>query len=941
MEDNKEKIEELEKRIAEWQEELDTVWKDRNTDAAEVERRNLRNLISRSQKEIDELNGKVSEGEVKPVEETLKEIKDLKKALEEEKKDLSREIKILKNELEKLEEEKTIYEGGKNIAYEGIYEEYNKKIEEQKKIIEEKEKALEEINKKMEKYYKYNMDKILRSLTKGTQDIDKEIKDIEKQIQKKREEIEEIEYGTEGALEEVELPDGTKTKMPKVNRIYEDIKKLEEQIKGKEKSKKEIENLIKEVKGEKENTKTEFNPEQNAEVTKFFHGQGDIPENTRDDRRENDEYFGFEGHGDKKTKSRNSRDNSTTPGPEDPQPRGTGEPEDPQPRGTGESEDPQPRGTGVPEDPQPTRTEDPGQENKLPIRSFWEIYDSTNTEHCGTLARTIHYMAKAPLFNVKGQDTVGILLSTAGNILSLPVKILAKPVNAVLGTDKKFNKMYDNISKLYRERPEEFAILTESTEEANRLNGKDRRIKDIRDKDYLSPTFMKQYKVNSLYLDAVQQVYTEKQKDIIDMANKAIKSNEIRIKELQDKKNSGIDLTMDEKNELAYLGSTNAAIEQLGDKSSEKELLFRTGAEKKGRGFKEISGWFLAKNDPDNREFNHKMAELAKKRREAIERGDEDTATIISQEMDDKSRGETDIKTIGFNKNNKIDLGNTSLPEGNPCILLDKGKQTKWRDLISTTALGFAFARKFITIRDQNRLNEAIKTHNNDVRNTNQANQNIQYSGVKKFADKKDIDEAAADYSSTKVAGAHGIGEHSNLDKGANETGSGWSAAIRDSRYQPRDDALHAQTSKTMADVSSYTQAGNPIAGMEAASKYYSDVQKEAIQVMQVYAKNHNFDYNGLLDALGGPKSGQAMIDLFKSIGDGTIKYNGTVSGSMLQEMGAFDLTKWPDIALLATIGAGIVYGQQKDAKQEKLPVNTQEKEDKAKKDKDKENKTR
>ena len=28
MEDNKEKIEELEKRIAEWQEELDTVWKD-------------------------------------------------------------------------------------------------------------------------------------------------------------------------------------------------------------------------------------------------------------------------------------------------------------------------------------------------------------------------------------------------------------------------------------------------------------------------------------------------------------------------------------------------------------------------------------------------------------------------------------------------------------------------------------------------------------------------------------------------------------------------------------------------------------------------------------------------------------------------------------------------------------------------------------------------
>ena len=327
MEENKERIEELERQIQEWQNELDTVWKDRNTDAAEVERRNLRNLISRSQKEIDELSGNATKEEIKPVEETLKDIKELKGRVEKEKKEISRDIRVLKNGLEKLEEEKKIYESRKNAEYKGIYEEYNKKIEEQKKEIEAKEKALKEVDEKMEKYYKENMDQILRSLTKGTTDIDKEIKGIEKQISEKRKEIEEIEYGTEGALEEVELADGTKTKIPKINRIYEDIKKLEEQIKGKQEAKQEIESLIKEVKGEKENTRTEFNAEQNAEVTKFFHGQGDIPENTRDDRRGNDEYFGFEGHGDQKTKSRNPGEEPGKGGPggTKPTPPGPGE----------------------------------------------------------------------------------------------------------------------------------------------------------------------------------------------------------------------------------------------------------------------------------------------------------------------------------------------------------------------------------------------------------------------------------------------------------------------------------------------------------------------------------------------------------------------------------------------------------------------------------------
>ena len=50
MEENKERIEELENRIKEWKTELETVWNGKNTDAAEVERRKYRCSRSRKKK---------------------------------------------------------------------------------------------------------------------------------------------------------------------------------------------------------------------------------------------------------------------------------------------------------------------------------------------------------------------------------------------------------------------------------------------------------------------------------------------------------------------------------------------------------------------------------------------------------------------------------------------------------------------------------------------------------------------------------------------------------------------------------------------------------------------------------------------------------------------------------------------------------------------------
>ena len=122
---------------------------------------------------------------------------------------------------------------------------------------------------------------------------EEQIIEKQKEIRKVQREIEDIEYGTEESMVEIELSDGTKVKTPKVLELYKKLDKLKEELRGIEAKKEECQEYIDKIKGieEKEETR-ELDPEE----IKYFHGQGDIVENTRDDRRANDEYFGFEGH---------------------------------------------------------------------------------------------------------------------------------------------------------------------------------------------------------------------------------------------------------------------------------------------------------------------------------------------------------------------------------------------------------------------------------------------------------------------------------------------------------------------------------------------------------------------------------------------------------------------------------------------------------------------
>ena len=271
-----ERINELEENIKSWREELDTVWKGKETDVAEVERRNLRNLIKDAEREINKLKG-IEENEISGnPEELLEELKNGKESREKEKRRLELSI-------ERLEEEKEAYASQKNTSYKDIYKEYEEKIEGMKKELEEIEGK--EIEGKDEK---------IKVLTQGRMKEEREIREIERKIRQKEQEISEIEYGTEEALEEKELEDGTKVKVPKVLNKYRELDELKKSLKDRTVKKEEYQKYINELKGIEKEEKTEYTPEQNAEYTKYFHGQGDIPEKTRNDKRGNDEYFGFE-----------------------------------------------------------------------------------------------------------------------------------------------------------------------------------------------------------------------------------------------------------------------------------------------------------------------------------------------------------------------------------------------------------------------------------------------------------------------------------------------------------------------------------------------------------------------------------------------------------------------------------------------------------------------
>ena len=556
--------------------------------------------------------------------------------------------------------------------------------------------------------------------------------------------------------------------------------------------------------------------------------------------------------------------------------------------------------------------------SNLPVRSFWEIYDETCTEHCGTIAAKIHGLAHMKL-RTEG-DTVQKVLGFLPMLGKAVIKGPAFLLNKALGTDRKYEALRQNVESLSTE---EFEVLTEGAEIAEK--------KDARDTDYLNPTFMKQNKVNDLYLNAVYERYKRQRSEEIARKNEIISALDQSISVVYDRGVNSLTKEQQERyNELRNIGPSYLTLEETdelyslqneivksmndedkrylnelgilreiniseGNEASHKERLFFEGMRAKSSARRNIKGWILGKFNPDNREFNHRMAELSKKRREAMQKGDQTMVTNLSRQMTNEQLASTYIKQVGKNQHNKIDKGDTSIDSGSPCELLDAGEQNKGRLLLTNLALGTAILRTYEILHN----NAVINAQKAEIARGNAENSNIPYHETRTVASEGDISAAAQEYANTKISGAHGIGEYAHLDKISGKRD--WPSGLGTNEYRAGDDALHAFTSNAAERVGQTTSS---IEVARIGADTWNKVVERAKSVQEQYAGRHtNYDYTGYLQSLSSSNNGNAMINLLERLGDGTVNVSGTVRGTAIKDL-LDNLSLKADYATLATLGA-------------------------------------
>ena len=555
-----ENIKELEEKIKEWQEEIDTVWKDKNTDAAEVERRNLQNLINNAKQEIEKIAQNEAEEEklIDPKEfldEIKKTLENTKKEKEDELNYLDKELKKTDMTLEGLIEEQKMYESQKNQSYKEIYEEYGTKIEEYKKKKDEMIKEKEEVRKQLDELdIKSILDDKLQAvqiLTRGRMDLEKRIRNNGIKLRKLTTEVSEILNSEELTPEELQK---------KTAKLYKDIDKLKKQIQDDEVLMNEFQQYINIIEGREDiQNSSDFSNEQKSEIMKFFHGQGDTHENVqrdengeiegnvnRDDRRGNDEYFGFEGHDgsgknnpenddkdkdddginkghddddDDKGKDHDDDDHKTDGYPFDPDPGPGPNPEPPGP-GPGPGPDPEPPGP----DPDPTK--------KLPVKSGLQIFREQFNQ-MDEIKRRHTASERAPFYQT-ALAVGGIAALTAANLPLAVSMFVAAPVlkpalKLVTGQSALEKNIADQFRNLKNTNPEEF----------------DRMV------DYLSEEKIQDLKPNAVILNALHKVSKERTAELIKDFKEETDSLERARKELLSKKTD--ELTDQDRHALEHI----------------------------------------------------------------------------------------------------------------------------------------------------------------------------------------------------------------------------------------------------------------------------------------------------------------------------------------------------------------------------------------------------
>ena len=386
----------------------------------------------------------------------------------------------------------------------------------------------------------------------------------------------------------------------------------------------------------------------------------------------------------------------------------------------GEGDDSEREGGDDPEHEGEDDPEHEGEDDQKKSPRHWvEIMAETQTQSSGSITTAFHKVGKIKPFRM------GLTIWMAP--MKLAMKGAGKLFGDVLGrAESKKREMVENVRGLS---DEEFEIL---------VNG-------------LTETNMRQYKVNEIYLDAVQEVLEErenakKQAAINDdnVIKSALAQTEDRMNEI-DKELQDPAILPDRKLELesekAKCAITYSVLNIQHNAAYNREMEadkrmtdFDRGKVGKSTRKMNIQGWFAGSFNPDNREVHQEEAKYRKEAREAADRGDTVAVVEAQRKIDEIQEENTNViqflEGTRFESRARINRGKHTVEEVHSRA--NDADQTKGRELMATAMAAVTFANMYKTWQAnqdmQQQVDAHLNQHNQEVRNVNAQNQQVQQS---------------------------------------------------------------------------------------------------------------------------------------------------------------------------------------------------------------------
>ena len=443
------------------------------------------------------------------------------------------------------------------------------------------------------------------------------------------------------------------------------------------------------------------------------HGEGDGSEHGEGDDSEREGGDGPE-HGEGDDSEREGEDGPEHGGGDDSEHEGE---DDPEHEG---GDDPEHEGEDDPEHEGEDDPEHEGEDDQKKSPRHWvEIMAETQTQSSGSITTAFHKVGKIQPFRM------GLTIWMAP--MKLAMKGAGKLFGDVLGrAESKKREMVENVRGLS---DEEFEIL---------VNG-------------LTETNMRQYKVNEIYLDAVQEVLEErenakKQAAINDdnVIKSALAQTEDRMNEI-DKELQDPAILPDRKLELesekAKCAITYSVLNIQHNAAYNREMEadkrmtdFDRGKVGKSTRKMNIQGWFAGSFNPDNREVHQEEAKYRKEAREAADRGDTVAVVEAQRKIDEIQEENTNViqflEGTRFESRARINRGKHTVEEVHSRA--NDADQTKGRELMATAMAAVTFANMYKTWQAnqdmQQQVDAHLNQHNQEVRNVNAQNQQVQQS---------------------------------------------------------------------------------------------------------------------------------------------------------------------------------------------------------------------